>query len=628
MVETRLEPEVISVFEVIAKGKKFLLSGGAGSGKTYSLVQVIKKVIEDDPANKIACMTYTNAAVKEIEERVNHSNLSVTTIHDFLWDNIKSFQKELKKQLILLINDDNSSIESPDGKVAEDYFEKLENGIQYKEWTQIKEGIISHDEVIELSLAMFTNYRLLCDIIKDRYKFIFIDEYQDTHPAVVEIFLTKLKQSNRHNIIGFFGDSMQSIYDDTVGDLKKYIDSGDVVEILKAQNRRNPLLVIQLANKLRNDGLIQQPSDDQNAPNMFEGKVKEGNIKFIHSRSDDLSPVRKYLGWNFDDSKQTKELNLTHRLISNKAGFNELMEIYNDDPVLGLKADVVKKIKDQVAKGKPFDIKEEFTFDQVVDIVNPVTRDRSSKKQVVINSNPELYNLLKDRPFIEVRKMYLDKDALIDDKKNDSEEESKKGSKRDNLIKHLFKIQRNIFHYRNNNYNEFLRLTDYPLLTIADKIKLKEVITTLEQMVSSTIGEVIDYAHDNGICIKDDRYEIFAEKNFYLLTRVRKVRYEQFEKLYNYLEGYTPFSTQHKIKGAEFENVLVILDNGKWRDYNFEYLFRSHTDSPSVLLRTQKIFYVCCTRSKSNLAVFFHNPDAAVLSQAKKWFGEANIIEI
>ena len=34
--------------------------------------------------------------VKEIEERVNHKNLKVSTIHDFLWDNIKHFQKEIK----------------------------------------------------------------------------------------------------------------------------------------------------------------------------------------------------------------------------------------------------------------------------------------------------------------------------------------------------------------------------------------------------------------------------------------------------------------------------------------------------------------------------------------------------
>jgi DNA helicase-2/ATP-dependent DNA helicase PcrA len=99
----KLEPEVKVIFDHINNGENFLLSGGAGSGKTYSLVQVIREAIRLNPTAKVACMTFTNAAVKEIEDRVNHKNLNVTTIHDFLWDCIKSFQKELKTCLIKLI---------------------------------------------------------------------------------------------------------------------------------------------------------------------------------------------------------------------------------------------------------------------------------------------------------------------------------------------------------------------------------------------------------------------------------------------------------------------------------------------------------------------------------------------
>ena len=99
------------------------------------------------------------------------------------------------------------------------------------------------------------------------------------------------------------------------------------------------------------------------------------------------------------------------------------------------------------------------------------------------------------------------------------------------------------------------------------------------------------------------------------------------QKLYEYLEGQTPFSTQHKTKGAEFDNVLVILDNGGWNNYSFEKMFLG-TASPSVGERTKKIFYVCCTRAKENLAVFFHNPNAQVITKAKEWFNEQNVIEI
>ena len=186
MVETRLGVEQVKdefqqIMEHIANGDNFLLSGGAGSGKTYSLVQVIKKVIEDNPTSKIACMTYTNAAVKEIEERVNHKNLNVSTIHDFLWDNIKHFQKELKIAIITLSNDENVNKIKIDGlnKVSNDYFDNGEEAvkIQYKEYLRLKDGIISHDELLVIADYMFAKYSKLCDVVKDRYKFIFIDEY-------------------------------------------------------------------------------------------------------------------------------------------------------------------------------------------------------------------------------------------------------------------------------------------------------------------------------------------------------------------------------------------------------------------------------------------------------------------
>ena len=94
-----------------------------------------------------------------------------------------------------------------------------------------------------------------------------------------------------------------------------------------------------------------------------------------------------------------------------------------------------------------------------------------------------------------------------------------------------------------------------------------------------------------------------------------------------YLEGYTPFTTKHKTKGSEFDNVLVILDNGGWNKYNFENLFLS-TGKESVLERSQKIFYVCCTRAKENLAIFYHAPSSSVVEKAKEWFGEDNVMEL
>lgn len=639
--DTDLEPEVIEVLKLIKEGENFLLSGGAGSGKTYSLVNVIRQVILENPIDKIACMTYTNAAVKEIEDRVNHKNLNVSTIHDFLWDNIKHFQKELKAAIISLANDNEvSKIKIDDvDPIPLDFFKDLpEEGVQYKEYTRLKKGIISHDELLIIAEYLFKKYPKLSTIVKDKYPFIFIDEYQDTNKEVIEIFLRYFKQSERQNIIGFFGDAMQSIYDDGVGDLDEYKgdEENNIKEVQKSQNRRNPQLIIELANKLRTDGIIQKPSDDNNAPNMSDGEVKQGRILFLHSNESDINKVKEYLeenyDWDFTDSKETKELNLTHNLIADNAGFRTLMDIYDKDRILKFRDRIKKYIKDK-------NIETDFsdkTFGEVIAALQEGKSGRELRAVSPTNSmndfienNLQLFEYAQSLNFSDFSRVYIHTDQLLDDKKQDEDDENRKGSKRDNLIKHLFKIQNIISLYQKKRYNEFLKATDFRLqmTSIQKKRELKGYIESLINVGDKTIEEVISDANEKGICVFDDKIKDFIKKNEYLYNRVKKVEFKEFQSLYEYLEGRTPFSTQHKTKGTEFNNVLVLLDNGGWSKYNFEYMFLNN-GTESVRKRTQKLFYVCCTRAKENLAIFYHNPNEEILSSAVEWFGKDNMIKL
>mgnify|MGYP005839134037 CR=1 FL=1 len=684
----------------ISNNENFLLSGGAGSGKTYTLVQVIQSVLDLNPTEKIACITYTNAAVKEIKERVNHPNLKVSTIHDFLWDIISGFKTELKRVLIDLINDP----EEPLFRIEEDvyipdtYFDHIIIGVRYLEHKKLREAIISHEELLVLANKMFQKYRRLCDIFKDKYKFLFVDEYQDTSPYVIDLLLEHLTQSTRHNVIGFFGDSMQSIYDDGVGDINKYILDGRVKEVIKVQNRRNPQFIINLANELRTDNVKQTPSDNLGAPNMEDGVVKQGCIQFIYSKSTDLNKLRQYLGWNFKDPKATKELNLTHNLIAEKAGFKTLMDIYDKDQIikylgllrkyirlinysynekislndlinniktqineeinnLGLKSFTVlkyienlkikypihsKDLDDLLSKIKPIDnnaikseqisIIDEFKQKSGLVEIDYIYRIKLMKdiEKGISSDYTDLYKTIEHELYSKVKNWYAKSDQLVDDKKQEIEDENKKGSKRDNLIKHLFKIQDIISDYQAKKHNDFLRKTGYKFEMIQEKKILKEKIDSLtKDSEDKNIEDVIKVCHGEegkSLCIIDERLIDFIQKNEYLYNRVKKVPYKEFQCLYNYLEGYTPFSTQHKTKGAEFNNVLVILDDGKWNKYDFKALF-SEGDNEGVLKRTQKIFYVCCTRAKDNLAVFFHNPSDQIIEKANIWFNK-NVIDL
>jgi DNA helicase-2/ATP-dependent DNA helicase PcrA len=261
-----------------------------------------------------------------------------------------------------------------------------------------------------------------------------------------------------------------------------------------------------------------------------------------------------------------------------------------------------------------------------IDIIGyPPTRGQ----QTFIDNNRTLFECAKAHNFKDLCSMYIDKDQLLDDKKQDQEEEKKKGSKRDNLIKHLFKIQNNIALYQNNKLNEFLRATDYlkNIVSIEKKRILRQNIEELTIVGDKSIEEVIYDANEKGICIIDDNLSRFMIEKKYVYDRVKDVKFSEFQELYKYLEGFTPFSTQHKTKGTEFDNVLVILDNGGWNNYNFEKMFNG-TASESVMNRSKKIFYVCCTRSKENLAVYFHTPSSIVISKAEELFGVDNVINL
>lgn len=637
-----MDQEVKDILTLIEEGKNFLLSGGAGSGKTYSLVQVIREVIARYPSSKIACMTYTNASVHEIERRVDLSNLNVSTIHDFLWDNIKNFQGELKSTLIEMMNIEGSGIKlnGYEGNVPNDFFVANRDSdfcIQYKEYLKLQDGIVSHDEVLKLSERMFVKYPKIISFVKSRYPFIFIDEYQDTNPLIVRILLEYFPTVNKRCIVGFFGDAMQSIYNDGIGDIVKYLFSeanhdGCVYEVQKKQNRRCPQAVIDLANKLRLDSLQQEPSTDDNAPNMRDGHVMVGSATFYFSEEDKTELLKEKLvsefGWDFSDSKKTKELRLTHNLIADEAGFRTLMQIHDSDKII----EYGKRLKDYAkAKGFLDDIKS-LTLNEAISLISDKYPDDTKwsptqGQQAFIGLNADLFEEALGMPFASVA-CYVDKDQLLDDK---SEEDSAKGtgSKLSPLNQHLHKIEHCIQLYLNKEYNEFMRATSIKQIFYAKQKKtLREGIEKIANSCGDmTISDVIDLADELKICIKDDKLNSYIAANPYLWGRIKKVNYQEARNVYNYRIGQQPFSTQHKTKGLEYANVLVILKSN-WSNYDFVSLFCDNGKKPTIVERTKKLFYVCCTRAKENLVVYFPSASSKVVEGAKTLFGEGNVHEI
>ncbi|OKY76955.1 MAG: DNA helicase II [Desulfobulbaceae bacterium DB1] len=116
------------------------------------------------------------------------------------------------------------------------------------------------------------------------------------------------------------------------------------------------------------------------------------------------------------------------------------------------------------------------------------------------------------------------------------------------------------------------------------------------------------------------------------LEALRGVSYQEIIALTHYLSGHSPFQTKHGVKGAEFENVLVIVGRG-WNQYNFNEMFEfagdvAHIPASKILAyeRNRNLFYVACSRPKKRLAILFTQKlSSAALQTVGNWFGDSTI---
>ena len=626
-----LEKEVLEALKCIKNDENFILEGGAGSGKTYSLISLINALTEEFPDIKIVCITYTNNAVAEILSRIENENIWVSTIHKFIWDFIRKYQNEIKDVLVELINDeDEKNFKKPkdftEDLISKDYFKNTY--IDYDEYYSVTPNNenkvkISHDHILIVAEKMFKKYKKIADILKDIAKCIFVDEYQDTSPLVADILLKHIKQSDKKNVIGFFGDSMQSIYDDGVGNLNQY----SLTKIVKTQNRRNPRAVIEVANKFREDDIEQVPSEDKKAPNMENGIIREGSIKFLYGNViDDFINLKGkdiFKSWDFSDGEQTKELRLTHKYNAEMAGFKDLYELYNADLIITL----ISKIKENIDKRNIDGYK---TLGELALEIKPVFKRLDLLEQINKNETYQyIYSVLEDMSLEEAyEKCRVTKESLISYKLNGISGRYEAKSYRDRILRRLDILEEIIELYEANKFNDFLRITKFSIDNRNDKVCLKQAIDYIVSEDNQTIEDILKFSEEKGLLKEDELFnDYILNRGFYLWERIKKITFNEYRKSVLYLKEFSPICTQHSVKGSEYDNVFLVLESD-WNKYDFNTLFGKGSSNSNVQLRTKKLFYVCITRAKKNLIIYMPTNDSDILRKAKDFFGEENVMDI
>ena len=584
--------------------RHFVMVAGAGSGKTTSLVKALEHLEQRHgkalrrKGQQVACVTYTEVAVEEIESDVGHDELFlVSTIHSFLWSVIRPFQVDLRRwvhnRLDERMEEEQQKLANP--RSRQPTKERAEVNIQrdlelqreigsitnfrYGTGSDYRNGILSHSDVLRIGPEFIQDRKLMRNIIVKRFPIIFVDESQDTDPKFVESLRVISRERREDFCLGFFGDPMQKIYMQGAG----AIDSEDDWEMLrKPDNFRCPQKVLRVINRIRaeGDGLMQTGGcveEQQGKLVRVQGTARMIILPADAQRQERLQAATRWLfecdgdpRWLDQSGENLRLLVLVHRMAANRLGFADLYSALNDKSSEELKTGLLDGTAWPL---RPF----------LATLLPLVLAYRS-------HNDFEVMRLLRRHcPRLDSRELVgVGAVGVL-------------ATLKDNLLN----LDGMLAHEGNQSIGDVIKLvSDNRLLTLDGRfVELLDVFNKREPLGEPTQDNSL---HRFMCC---DAHELWGYRT--------------------YIEELSPFATQQSIKGAEFENVLVIVDDGESRTNTFSYgkyfgvtpLSARDRDNiakgvDSILDRTRRLFYVCCSRARRNLCVIVFANNPAEMCQA------------
>lgn len=586
--------------------RNFVMVAGAGSGKTTSLVKALAQIKRTQgPAlrrngQQIACITYTEVAVAEILGDVGNDTLfHVSTIHSFLWTAIKPFQNNLRawvsKRLHEKIAEEQEIIEKPRTREATkiravESIERYESQLteigavknfRYGTGSDYANGVLGHSDILKLGPDLIVGYPLMQSVLSRRFPVIFVDESQDTDPAFVDALRHVARAVPLGFCLGFFGDPMQKIYMQGAGPI---LPEAGWETLEKPENFRCPQAVLHVINRIReeDDGLMQTRGrhiavDGEEVP--VEGSARVLILPADERRQERLEEARRWLveqdgdeGWlEEEDEEALRLLVLVHRMAAIRLGFPNLYGALNDK--------APEELSSGLVDGTAWVLRPFLSY------ILPLVLARREGREF------EIMRLLR---------------------------------------KHCPRFQPDV-----------LATIDTAGLLNALRGQIGELVALLDVDNNDVrIGDVMRFVKNSSLVAFDDRYiqlistyettEPVGDPS----TDNSALRFMQCEasELWGYrkyIEKMSPFATQQGIKGAEFNKVIVVVDDQEARTNTFSYgkyfgvKELSDTDranivagKDSVVDRTRRLFYVCCSRARSDLAVVVFADDTTRMQNA------------
>jgi len=588
--------------------KSFFLFAGAGSGKTYSLVLLLKKIhnsIGKDlllQGKNVAVITFTNAATDEIINRLDYSPIfHISTIHSFVWDVIKYYQADIKRLYCFYIEEDlkalEKKLEETEKKTTKTYLSNVEK-FEYQKERLAKAQIIEkfvynpngsnpeynalkHAEVIKISAQMILENKMLQRIIAQRYPILLIDESQDTKKELIDTFFEIQRNFADIFTLGLLGDQKQRIYADGKENIEDSIPIGWEKPV-KRMNYRCAKRIIQLANNIGKDIDIhaeQRPREDANDGliRLFVIQQREGLNKDKIEQN-----VMRIMSEQTQDAKWTtigtevKVLTLEHMMAARRLGFSRFFApLYK-----------VSKYQMTFLQGSVSEI--EFFTKEVLPIAESIKEDGRVALEILKKYSPLLSGQNTEKPY----ELYLK-----------CREEAIKVA---NLV----------------NENGTIRV-------VVDEIIKSQLLT---------VPDVVRQAY----MLSPSDIEDTVEEELRAWVEVMDLPINMVRSYDDYVNHRSQFDTHQGVKGLEFDRVMVIIDDSEIKGFLFSYdklfgvkdlsnvdLKNKENGKETSIERTQRLFYVTCTRAKNSLAVvmYTNNPERVKTETIRKgWFEENEII--
>lgn len=583
-----------------------LILAGAGSGKTRVVTTKIAYLIEEESVNpqEILAFTFTNKAAKEMKDRVaillntNVDRMWIGTFHSIcvrilrrdlnLVGYTKNFtifdttdQKTLIKECLKELNIDSkiytpnyiqgriSSLKNEGVKASE--FEKfayspmdktiLELYRLYEEKLQ-NNNAFDFDDLIIKVIELLNSDSLVRKYYQHRFRYVFVDEYQDTNNIQYE--LIKIL-SNYHNNICAVGDADQSIYKWRGANINNILnfekDFDNSKRVILSQNYRSTKNILNSANAVisNNNERIKKDlwtsNEDGNLPTLFEAQSGTEEAYYV------VDEINKLINLG----KSLNEIAILYRSNSLSRAFEEQL-IKNNikyKVIGGIKFYDRAEIKDILAYLRLIvNTNDDISLRRIINSpkrgIGDVTVDKLN--EISLKENTSLYNSLN---FLETYSNMFDQRAF------------KKLESFKNLIDNLI--------LKSNNMNIF-ELVEF-LLDRVEYINLLEKQNTIE--AKSKIENIQEFLGSIKLYEEDDSEATLADfiSGISLLSDVDKT--EELSEAVSLL-------TVHSAKGLEFENVfLVALEEGIFPS--------SYAEGDEDLQEERRLMYVAITRAKENL---------------------------